>query len=114
MRLENGFRAFRAKLIPLFPSWTSPVRIRSPALNGTTSPNATYAYPSASDGAVPNSSECRTVLHSFFLGVVDGTHQTRHPPVLPPPLLRASLCHRPRAGRAPPRDPARPVGVVRV
>src|SRR5262245_34469797 len=31
-----------------------------------------------------------------YPGVADGTHQTRHPTLLPPPLLRSSLRHRPR------------------
>jgi hypothetical protein len=34
------FRSFSARLPSRFPSWTSPVRIRSPALDGSLSPNA--------------------------------------------------------------------------
>jgi hypothetical protein len=41
LSIAKEFGTVSAVVIAVFPSWTSPVRIRSPALDGTPQPNAT-------------------------------------------------------------------------
>src|SRR5271157_175875 len=66
-----------------FPSWTSRVRIPSPALDVTPAEPLTSGYPSTSDGAVPDSSECRKVRRRSPVGAPgrrsDGPYCGTHP-----------------------------------
>src|SRR5262249_47973728 len=94
----------------LFPSWTSPVRIRSPALNVRPISRSTSAYPAAVAGAACPTGQPGT----FPATLATGHHVRTHPPPPRPPrppAPRAPTPGRPRsplAGRAPPPGPSGP------
>ena len=66
-----------------FPSWTSRVRSPFAPLDVTPAEPLTSGYPSTSDGAVPDSSECRKVRRRSPVGAPgrrsDGPYRGTHP-----------------------------------
>ena len=67
---NKGVRHFLAELSPSFPSWTSPVRIRSPALKNKGNKDL---------GRIPCSGACSGFVATFVAGP-SGKRYSRHRP----------------------------------